>query len=442
MQPRPPISDILLFDGLPPTQLEAFFNLDTAYVGLVPETGSLFIMTTEHYPLVAFGDTEYSPNSRLLDPSPSSDANGDLPNNIDSVTKRRRLLELCRQSPFDTICLTGKRGLDLSGLSSRQLPGVPSVDLPVDVDSGRNSDIEFEEIRRSDSSLVASSNLTRDVQSTGDRFSLPAVGSMLLVMLFGATWLFRDKSSLSRVLPLPASPQEGLKDDNVSVLSLSSASPVSGVQAISNGNVNVTTDVPTSVRELDPPPPFPPSTALRRQSVHFADPAEVQDIPDSPATPAAETGEDSEKEGDTGGTPKKRKAPRRRRGKKGKGNNQSSNGPADDGTATENDANGSTREENGTENGDPSPDAPLPSATLILPSTPIPPTSSLVVSDTILGKFVILLCGSRPTVIRFWFARDCRVPRLPAGASCRCQAAPARLCHLGRSRSQHSARIG
>ena len=441
MQPRPPISDILLFDGLPPTQLEAFFNLDTAYVGLVPETGSLFIMTTEHYPLVAFGDTEYSPNSRLLDPSPSSDANGDLPNNIDSVTKRRRLLELCRQSPFDTICLTGKRGLDLSGLSSRQLPGVPSVDLLVDVDSGRNSDIGFEEIRRSDSSPVASSNLTRDAKSTVDRFSLPAVGSMLLVMLFGATWLFRDKSSFSRVLPLPASSQERLKDNNVSVLSLSSASPVH-VQAISNGDVNGTTDVPTSVRELDPPPPFPPSTAPRRQSVHFADPAEVQDIPDSPATPAAETGEDSEKEGDTGGTPKKRKAPRRRRGKKGKGNNQSSNGPADDGAATENEANGSTREENGTENGDPSPDAPLPSATLILPSTPMPPASSLVVSDTILGKFVILLCGSRPTVIRFWFARDCRVPRLPAGASCRCQAAPARLCHLGRSRSQHSARIG
>jgi len=391
MQPRPPISDILLFDGLPPTQLETFFNLDTAYVGLVPETGSLFIMTTEHYPLVAFGDTEYSPNSRLLDPSPSSDTNGDLPNNIDSVTKRRKLLELCRQSPFDARCLTGKRGLDLSGLSSRQLPGVPSVDLPVGVDGGRNNDIEFEETRRSDSSPAPSSNLTHDAKSTGDRFSLPAVGSMLLVMLFGATWLFRDKSSFSRILPLSTSPQEGLKDANVSVLSLSSAPPVPDVQAISNGDVNGTTDVPASVSEFDTPPPFPPSTAPRRQSVYFSDPAEIQDIPDSPATPAAEIGEDSEKEGDTGATPKKRKAPRRRRGKKGKGNNQTSNGPADDGAATENDANGSTREENWTENGDPSPDAPLPSATLVVPSTPKSPAPSLVVSDTILGKFVISL---------------------------------------------------
>ena len=392
MQPRPPISDILLFDGLPPSQLEAYFTLDTAYVGLVPGIGSLFVMTTEHYPLVAFGDTEYSPNSRLLDPAPSSDADGDLPNNVDSVTKRRKLLELCRQSPFDPRCLTGKRDLDLSGLSSRQLPGVPSVDLPVGVDNERNNNVEFEEPRRSGSSPISSSNLTVDTKSTGDRFSLPAVGSMLLVMIFGATWLFRDKASFTRILPLPTPPQAELKAVDISTLALSSAFPVPDAQVIPNGDVNGSADSPTPVSEIDASPSFPPSNAPRRQSVHFADPAEVQEIHDSPTTLTAEIGEDSEKEGDTGPVPKKKKAPRRRRGKKGKGNNQSSNGPTDDGATTENDANGNTKEAGGMENGDPSPDTPPPSATLVVvPSTPKPPAPSLVVSDAILGKLVIWL---------------------------------------------------
>ncbi|KAL4071770.1 hypothetical protein J3A83DRAFT_4236201 [Scleroderma citrinum] len=397
MQPRPPISDILLFDGISPTQLEAFYNPDTAYVGVVPETGSLFMMTTDHYPLVVFGDTEYSPNSRLIDPAPSDDSYGDLPNNIDSVTKRRKLLELCRESPFDTRCLTGKRRLDLSGLSSRQLPGVPSVDLPSGVDSGKDDAIQSEEVRSDTSqhtfSPAPSSTPTRDAKRTRDSFSLSAVGSMLFVTLFGATWLFRDKLPLSRASPLPSALlQEGLKDVDVPILSLSPAdasSPVPDAQSILNGNAN-DLDPSAFVSEHDTPPPIPPTTTPRHQSVHFADAAEVRDIPDSPATLTAEMGEDSEKEGDTGATPKKRKAPRRRRGKKGKGNNPS-NGPADDAVAAENDANGSPREEN--ENGDPSPNTPLPSAILVVPSTPKIPVSSLTVSDTILGF------GSHGTVV-------------------------------------------
>ncbi|KAG6335170.1 hypothetical protein ID866_3914 [Astraeus odoratus] len=378
MQPQSPISELLLFDGIPPSQLQTFYNPETAYVGLVPQTGSLFMMSNDHYPLVAFGDTEYSPN--------------ELADDIDSVTRRRKLFELCKESPFDTRCLTGKRRVDLSNLSSRQLPGVPSVDFPPNMSPGRNSAIETEEAQLSgvdeDVSVpTPTSKLTPNAKEIDDSLKLPMVGPALLAMIFGAAWLFKDKLSINygSWLP-PALLAQRLTDVDLpdSTISLIDAPlmPVHDPQATSNGD---TADANAPFIDNETPPPANIDSLPRRHSVHFPESSVIRDIPDSPVALVAEIGEESEKEGDAAGTPKKRKAPRRRRGKKGKGNNSVANGSVDDALPAEkDDINGNAKEDR-TENGDPSPDPPPASATLVVPSTPKSSTPSLIVSDTILG---------------------------------------------------------
>ncbi|KAI6041523.1 hypothetical protein EDC04DRAFT_3139667 [Pisolithus marmoratus] len=395
MQPRPPITDVLLFGDISTAQLESFYNPDTAYVGLVPGTGSLFMMSNDHYPLIGFGDTEYSPNWPLLESGPSSHFERDLPDNIDSVTKRRKLLKLCQESPFDARCLIGKRRLDLSGRSSRQLAGVPSVELPPGIDAGRNSAMGSEEarVRGADeiASLTPDSNSTQGTKGVRDGFKYSAVGSMLLAMILGAAWLLKEKLPSSRFAGFaPAPPPKGTIDADGPVSSFPSVDSlplVSETIATHNGAAQslATPEVPLGVTDAPALPTV--ATAQRRQSVHFAEPSEVQDIPDSTASLAAETGEESEKEGDAGATPKKKKAPRRRRGKRGKGNQSSVNGPADDGGAADKDeGNGSAIEENKADNYSEQ-------ATLIVPSTPNPVTPSLAVSETILGF------GSHGTVV-------------------------------------------
>ncbi|KAI6132924.1 hypothetical protein EV401DRAFT_1914944 [Pisolithus croceorrhizus] len=395
MQPRPPITDVLLFGDVPTAQLESFYNPDTAYVGLVPGTGSLFMMSNDHYPLIGFGDTEYSPNWPLLESGPFSESEGDLPDNIDSVTKRRKLLKLCQESPFDARCLTGKRRLDLSGLSSRQLTGAPSVELLPGIDAGRNSVIGSEEAHVSSVDEIASlnpnSNSTQGTEGIREGFKLSAVGSMLLAMILGVAWLLKEKLPGNRFAGFtPALPPKGTTDTDgpVSYFPPADSPPfVSQTPAIPNGVAEsiATPEISLSVTDMSALPAA--VTTQRRQSVHFAEPPEVQDIPDSTAGQAAETGEESEKEGDAEAAPRKRKAPRRRRGKKGKGTQPPANGLTDDGGALERDEGfGSAVEENKADNY-------AEQTTLVVPSTPNPVTPSLVVSDTVLGF------GSHGTVV-------------------------------------------
>ncbi|KAI6002053.1 hypothetical protein EDD15DRAFT_2228978 [Pisolithus albus] len=394
MQPRPPITDVLLFGDIPTAQLESFYNPDTAYVGLVPGTGSLFMMSNDHYPLIGFGDTEYSPNWPLLESGPFSESDGDLPDNIDSVTKRRKLLKLCQESPFDARCLTGKRRLDLSGLSNRQLPGVPSVELLPGIDAGRNSVMGSEDVHVTGVDEITSfnpnSNSTQDAMGIREGFKLSVVGSVLLAMILGAMWLLKEKLRGNRfarfTLPFPP---KGTIDIDGPVSSFPAADPPfeSETLATLNGVQEpiATPEVPLSTTDIPALPAV--ATAQRRQSVHFSDSVKVQEIPDNNTGQAAETGEESEKEGDAEATPRKRKAPRRRRGKKGKGNQPPANGLTDDGVVTERDeGNGSAIEENKAHN-----DADQ--TTLVVPSTPNSVAPSLVVSDTVLGF------GSHGTVV-------------------------------------------
>ncbi|KIJ63631.1 hypothetical protein HYDPIDRAFT_113122 [Hydnomerulius pinastri MD-312] len=435
MQPRPAISDILQgFDGPSNPQLGSLYDPDMAYVGLVGETGSLFVMGNDRFPLITFGDTEYSPNSRVIDPPPSSDTRRDFPDKIDSVTKYRKLLQLCEESPFDKQCLIGKRRLDASSLNIRQLPGVPSVELPPGLGLGSNSAIDAEESlpRLADTSdntstIVPSwiwppgSTVTRGAKTIGEGLKVSALGSVLLAMVFGSTWFFRDRLPLGRLHPwLPqltpemkgVAPPTASMSSSAAIMTLPDA-PAPTIPPLSSVPNGDTPDIsvpevsaallpssPTPVANDDPPQPAPTPDSPR-PIVQFAEPFEIpSETPDSPVppqqTPDPNDAEESDREGDAGATPKKRKAPRRRRGKKGKGGGAGANGTIDD-TEGERDGlegGGDSKEEKEVVGDGRTPETDPPaSATLIVQSTPKVVAPSLVVSDTILGF------GSHGTVV-------------------------------------------
>lgn len=396
MQPRPPISDVL--QGFDESSSASIYDPDMAYVGLVEETGSLFVMGNVHFPLIAFGDTEYSINSRAIDPPRSAISRSDLPDRVDSITKRRKLRELCAESPFDTRCLTGKRPLDASSLNSRQLPGVPSAELPPEIDLVRNNVIDSAEslpvIPDTTNNLSTSVPSWMSVASViEESFGLSAaLGTVLLAMVFGSTWLFRDMLPLGKLYPWTPHLTPGIQSTSI---------PSS-----------ITPQPPAT--EVSPAPPsvldgeshdmaiHPPSSSLEvgtSLSTHIPDPADpvaqltdsltvLKEILDPPGVSNIDDIEESDREGDVAdATPKKRKAHRRRRGKKGKGNNSLTTGSVDE-TEGEKDAEGvvgskevaggSAGEGNPTHSG---------SATLVVQSTPQPTAPSLIVSDTVLGEF-------------------------------------------------------
>ncbi|KIJ05801.1 hypothetical protein PAXINDRAFT_103628, partial [Paxillus involutus ATCC 200175] len=419
MQPRPAISDVL--QGFDRSSTESIYDPDMAYVGLVEETESLFVMGNDHFPLITFGDTEYSPNSRFIDPPPSStDSLRDLPDKVDSITKRRKLEELCHESPFDKRCLLGKHPLDLSSLNTRQLPGVPSVELPKFNLGGDNAtDSEDPTLRLADtpentSTIMPSwiwptaESVTRGAQTIGEGLKASALGSVLLAMIFGSTWLFRDKLPLGKLHPwIPRLAPEMQSVSTPSITAPDTPAPsIPSLASVPNGNGNISdmsvpqvqlpqlpqlsttinADAPLYASTPNSPPPpavqFVELPVAGREAMNSPVVATV-DVPDA---------EESEREGDPAGgtTPKKRRPARRRRGKKGKGNGAGANGAVDD-TEGEKDAEG-VGEEAGAEDERIQED-PLASATLVVQSTPKVTARSLIVSDTVLGF------GSHGTVV-------------------------------------------
>ena len=101
-------------------------NLDAAFVGYIEESGSLFAMSPDTFPLVVFGDVGVG---RFLDPAPDHvdvHMEHDLPGDLDSIsrrTKERRLRRMCREGSTDRRCLTGVRKLG-SSTQSRLSPTV------------------------------------------------------------------------------------------------------------------------------------------------------------------------------------------------------------------------------------------------------------------------------------------------------------------------------
>jgi len=343
-------------------------DINTAYVGLVEE--SLYVMGVDNFPLTAFGDTEF--NHKLID-------------SVDGITRRRKMVELCERDPGNTKCLTGKRHLD-SSLNNKQLPGVPGAMLP----PGDNSNLPIDAVEvmptlsdpRDNTSINVPGWMPWSGTSSGVHMKVlgPAspistIGSVMLATAFAAGFIFRSKLPRIRLQMAPAT-----------------VSVPSSIEEKTDGVITTPPPRPDTpvihAMEISPVPSKPAPVTINSGPVLSPDdtPSHVPQHPnqfaefeqfDTPSTTVLDIGEaeDSDREITT---PKKR--PRRgRRGKKGKGTGTAVNGMGDD--QDDKDANGHVPEV--VVKGNPN----TPSLTLVVPQPPQAATSSLVVSDTILGEY-------------------------------------------------------
>lgn len=348
-------------------------DIDTAYVGLVDETKSLYVMGVDHFPLTAFGDTEF--NHKLIE-------------SVDGITRRRKMVELCERDPGNTQCLTGKRHLD-SSLNNKQLPGVPGAMLPPSDNS--NPPIDAVEAMPTLSDPGDNTSMTvpgwmpwsgtssgAHTKVLGLASPISTIGSMMLVTAFAAGFIFRSKLPRMRLHMAPATVSVPSSIDE-KTYGDATTSPHSDTPVVHAMEISPAPSKPAPVTINSGPmlsPDDTPSHVLQPPN-HYAEPEQF----DTPSTTVLDIGEAEDSDRETA-TPKKR--PRRgRRGKKGKGTATAVNGIWDD--HDDKDANGHVPEAVVKDN--------IPSPTLVVPQAPQAAISSLVVSDTILGF------GSHGTVV-------------------------------------------
>ncbi|KAG2366452.1 hypothetical protein BDR07DRAFT_1396011 [Suillus spraguei] len=348
-------------------------DIDTAYVGLVDETKSLYVMGVDHFPLTAFGDTEF--NHKLIE-------------SVDGITRRRKMVELCERDPGNTQCLTGKRHLD-SSLNNKQLPGVPGAMLPPSDNS--NPPIDAVEAMPTLSDPGDNTSMTvpgwmpwlgtssgAHTKVLGLASPISTIGSMMLVTAFAAGFIFRSKLPRMRLHMAPATVSVPSSIDE-KTYGDATTSPHSDTPVVHAMEISPAPSKPAPVTINSGPmlsPDDTPSHVLQPPN-HYAEPEQF----DTPSTTVLDIGEAEDSDRETA-TPKKR--PRRgRRGKKGKGTATAVNGIGDD--HDDKDANGHVPEAVVKDN--------IPSPTLVVPQAPQAAISSLVVSDTILGF------GSHGTVV-------------------------------------------
>lgn len=374
-------------------------NLDSAYVGILEETGSLFAMSSDRFPLVAFGGADTNSMHPLIDPPPGTPLlTGGIPkSSVDEITKARKLRELCDKGAFDPRCLIGIRKLESSSRSrlSRLLDAAPVVRAP----------------RSTANALPTPSG----IEGPG------------------------DNRSFVKMLPPwpPGQPPGQNSQSNLSLWLLLLLSSILGWIMIGRRrwkSIKLQTPAqPFAVQDepkhadriplVDIIAPEQPFDHLKPSEANNSLTADA-DVPLQETVQVEETGE-SERDD----PPTRKKPLRRRRGKKKKGPNIA--------TPTEND-----EPEDGTET-----DAAVDVAEegsgkiqLVVP-TPVAATTSspaLIVSDEILGMPGFVCPALVPNhSSRFRFPRNCGFQGFTAGSCCRRQTSPPGLCYIGHPRSQH-----
>ncbi|TRM66814.1 hypothetical protein BD626DRAFT_581628 [Schizophyllum amplum] len=372
LQPRPG-----LLDFLPTMSPDARLpNDDSAYVGIVEQSGSLFAMSPARYPLVAFGNAD-RPTMPLLDgPVHTGYAyDDDFPQGIDEITRHRKLREReaqlqrltgqarCEDATYaagDRRCLVGMRRLaggdaEASSRIKRLLDGVPQVPTsPASVpEPSSNASTERSDY---DAPVEPDRPSPPRRESVGGYWQAVGMAFMLgaLSLWFGLRRFRPDLTSAPMALA-PGS-QIGEEISNIPMQA-----------AISRPATPLLSDLPTPALEV---------SDLQTPS------AKVQ-YNVGPGDDAEESDKENEGDVDAPATPGKKKV---RRGKRGKGKKKGA-------------MNGSDAQAIGENNGVAS--SPLvtpavePAISLVLTasSEPTVPTQSLVVTDTILGF------GSHGTVV-------------------------------------------
>ncbi|OBZ76674.1 Serine/threonine-protein kinase ppk4 [Grifola frondosa] len=303
LQPQPHLQDIMPSVDLgAAAKFNQLPNLDAA---------------PDRFPLVVFGDANFH-SPHVLDP-PSAGADGDLPADVDSVARMRRLRELCKAGGTDLRCLTGVRKLGSSSQSrlSRLLDGVPSAALPPNTqgDAVReghlapNVPVDNVSGNASISPLHFYDNISRPSigESTGHlELGTPTQQMMsafvlsVFALLSYLVWVVvRRRTRGRKAVDMPESQE-----------------PKS--EMASNTDVVLAEDTPTAVSSpsalVDEAPAQNAIDHINADSSlpAMSDPDSLDAVPDV-------VDEDTEKEGEVGDTPGKRKAVRRKRGKKKKG---------------------------------------------------------------------------------------------------------------------------
>ncbi|KAI0340462.1 hypothetical protein BDW22DRAFT_428306 [Trametopsis cervina] len=421
-QPR-----LSLHDLLPKVDLAAAAkdnrlpNLEAAYVGIVEENGSLYVLSPDRYPLVVFGDTntfeeqhgygsEYGVGrsaGRLIDPpgglGSSPDDERDFPADLDSITrhmKRKKLKEMCLEPGValkDKRCLTGVRKMETSRLS-RLLDGSATVPLPFNSSASEQDTFAggvqpaspYDPPAPGNGSMTSPARgngqgrpgITDGQTPTAQTAGMYALGTLSLVLAIVLAWVLRTRHSP----PVPAgnnfSPSSSaLVDTNKTAGDDPVVVSATGVEPLQQDSP-LPTVAPVPPTPISPDQPATPKSTARKVSFGEAlkvEPVQGEDAEEDLPDGGAE-GDDSEN--DISATPGRKKPLRRRRGKK-KPKNVAVNGdtaeeavPSDD-KAKEDDA------------------RVIPSGSMLIlpPSTPTPAAPSLIVSDTILGF------GSHGTVV-------------------------------------------
>ncbi|KAI0634225.1 hypothetical protein C8Q77DRAFT_1056189 [Trametes polyzona] len=420
LQPQPRLQDILpsvdLTDAAKHNRLP---NLDAAYVGLIEESGSLYAMSPDRFPLVVFGDA--NPDSprgrRMLDPPPgaSTDSGKDFPPELDSarrIAKERKLREACKQGSTDIRCLTGVRklGSDSQSRISRLLDGAPSVEpqpsfnnnIPV-VPPSRETPIADAPLPDSTSNASLKPPLGWDGVAPPPRaephppsallgmspptqafsaFTLCAIALLVWVSirkyLGSASAPPPSTQAITAPVPLPPATEGGEKPTpNGAAPDTSDAE-----SKPANGHASASEELPT---------PAPAEDIPNAKKVLFA-PEAVEPSPAAPVEGGNDVadGEDTEKEGDALDTPGKRKGIRRKRGKKKKGNVTIAVPAEEAEQVVGEEKNASNGQPNG---GDQEPPKEAGPSIVLAPSPPTPSVPTLVVSDNVLGL------GSHGTVV-------------------------------------------
>lgn len=351
LQPRPELKDVL--PSAAAGKLADLGPARSVFVGMVEETGSLFAMSPDTFPLVVFGGAqgsqpESSDHVSRIDAGPS----------VDAVTEARRLRNMCRNGSPDRRCLTGVRDLELSGnspLGRRLLDGVPlpvvphqpssppelRTDIPRSSNSGMVAiDDDHHRVERLPS-VISSWPSSPIVGSTiGSVGMFSALGSLVVALALAVLWLVAKKAPSPRIENITALP---------------AAESITALPAVT----------PTSEDIL------PVQEIVQEEKSAIVEPGTLLEVPDL-VEAAVESDNEKGKDAEVPSTPNKKSFRRGKRGgKKGKKN----------------------AAESKEEEEEPVPplfkevEIALPSS-LILPSTPKLPAAvtSLVVTETVLGK--------------------------------------------------------
>ncbi|KAH6910717.1 other/IRE protein kinase [Coprinopsis sp. MPI-PUGE-AT-0042] len=373
LQPRPRVEDVI-----PGADLKMLRGGNSAYVGMVGETGSLYVLTPSHYPLVAFGTAETKHGGRLLDDGQKT------PQTFHDIIRNQRRLK-CEETPMDRECLLGMHTLDSSdGNESRMrrlLEGPQSIKPIPSMRPGQNqwleqgySSIPNDLVATPNNSQPATSMPGEQVRKSGWEVIGVTIGLGILSLYFvfkkyGSRW---DGSKVKEAIGLA-------KNEVNRAPTLTEEKPE--LTAVVVPEVEIP-DVPEPSTPLPEPPTPLPVTA-------------EEPIPRT-STPPADEGDDTDREGEHETDAPAVYGKKKRRGKRGKKKKKDAS-QSEDGS----EVNGVDHPVlNGSMDGvdvltpTAGPGTPSVASMLVSPvPPPAPATTSLVVSETILGF------GSHGTVV-------------------------------------------